>query len=340
MEKRYRIEYFDIAKGICIFLVLAHHISESYMPDRYPFRTEFMCFRMPLYFFLSGVFFKPYEGFLGFIRRKTNKLLVPFCFFYLTLAVALPYVYGRVTGAEMFLGYPTKDADFFLTAFWKYEAFQNGAIWFLLCLFEVNVLFYMLYVIANRSGKSDWVLLCEVAGCGLIGMLLSIFNFNLYGFLDTMFTVIPFYYMGYIIYRKTSLFTLPNKHMANLIIILLLWTFIILFATPVDYRINQFSGLSPLTAYPCGLAGIMMIIFLSKEIGHSPLLAYCGRYSIIILCTHIITFSLIVDGLVTVPILLICKWAICLVATILISILLIPPIKSLLPYVTAQKDLF
>lgn len=38
-------------------------------------------FRMPLYYFLSGLFFKTYRGFFDFVLKKINKLLIPFAFF-------------------------------------------------------------------------------------------------------------------------------------------------------------------------------------------------------------------------------------------------------------------
>ena len=47
-----RIEYIDLAKGVCILLVVFAHIH----PDltRYSWGVFFDSFRMPLYFFLSG----------------------------------------------------------------------------------------------------------------------------------------------------------------------------------------------------------------------------------------------------------------------------------------------
>lgn len=36
--------------------------------------------RMPLYFILSGLFFKDYGGFLNLLVKKANKILIPFLF--------------------------------------------------------------------------------------------------------------------------------------------------------------------------------------------------------------------------------------------------------------------
>lgn len=80
-----RIEFIDLAKGICILMVVIRHCE---LPLNIP---GFQNLRMPLYFVLSGIFFKTYGGFSDFIRRKTNKILVSFLFFYI-LAYIVFYV--------------------------------------------------------------------------------------------------------------------------------------------------------------------------------------------------------------------------------------------------------
>lgn len=63
-----RIEFIDLAKGICISLVVYQHV---YMGDPNPKLMEFQdYFRMPLYFILSGLFFKTYEGFTSFTHKS------------------------------------------------------------------------------------------------------------------------------------------------------------------------------------------------------------------------------------------------------------------------------
>ena len=80
MAEKQRIEYIDLAKGICICLVVWNHNCNGFV--RTPFYFTAMIFRMPLYFFLSGLFFKTYGEFVNFCLRKTNKLFVPFLVFH------------------------------------------------------------------------------------------------------------------------------------------------------------------------------------------------------------------------------------------------------------------
>ena len=82
LNNKSRIEYMDLAKGICIIMVVLFHVAKLY-DDTLLVNRFFKLIRMPLYFFLSGFFFKSYSCFFDFLKRKTNKLLIPFVFWYL-----------------------------------------------------------------------------------------------------------------------------------------------------------------------------------------------------------------------------------------------------------------
>ena len=74
-----RIDFVDFPPGECILMVVLTNIGGAF--DQLDKHSMLSCFRMPLYFFISGIFFKPYEGLYGFIIRKTNKLIIPSNFF-------------------------------------------------------------------------------------------------------------------------------------------------------------------------------------------------------------------------------------------------------------------
>lgn len=145
-----RIDFIDLAKGLCIIQVVFIHIN-SYFNMPYELDKALSSFRMPLYFFLSGLFFKSYNNLFDFTLRKINKLLIPFFFFFLTTSVALPhllYILGYQVRTQNAIGWHS------LYAFITPEHFPNTPIWFLLCLFFTNILFYILYIISNLSFAS------------------------------------------------------------------------------------------------------------------------------------------------------------------------------------------
>ena len=63
-----RIDFVDLTKGVCIILVVMTHIGGAF--EQLDRSSMLSCFRMPLYFFISGVFFKPYEALSGFLLSK------------------------------------------------------------------------------------------------------------------------------------------------------------------------------------------------------------------------------------------------------------------------------
>ena len=141
-----RIQYLDLAKGLSIILVVLYHIC-IHQHDR-PYAVKLLpVFLMPLYFFLSGLFFKEYESFGGFLLRKVNKVLIPFAFFYLTTSFVLPNIlnlFGFTVAATQSLGISG------LWAFITDEKFANNPIWFLWALFLINIYFYVILVLTKH----------------------------------------------------------------------------------------------------------------------------------------------------------------------------------------------
>ncbi len=92
-DKNKRIDFVDLTKGVCIILVVMAHIGGAF--EKLDYHSMIASFRMPLYFFISGIFFKSYEGLFGFFIRKINKLIIPFLFFYLS-AFFLKYIVWKI----------------------------------------------------------------------------------------------------------------------------------------------------------------------------------------------------------------------------------------------------
>ena len=49
-----RIDFVDLTKGVCIILVVIAHVGGAF--EQLDTNSMLSCFRMPLYFFISGVF--------------------------------------------------------------------------------------------------------------------------------------------------------------------------------------------------------------------------------------------------------------------------------------------
>lgn len=73
-----RIDYIDIAKGIGILLVLWGHL---YVCDYV--HSAIYLFHMPLFFFISGMFYWNPTGVKVFVQKTLKKYVYPYVFFLL-----------------------------------------------------------------------------------------------------------------------------------------------------------------------------------------------------------------------------------------------------------------
>lgn len=321
-----RVEWIDLAKGVCIILVVITHVflvsGVSFMMD-----SKMTSIRMPLYFILSGLFFKQYEGFLGFLRRKVNKLLIPFLFFFITTSfLAYWFIYHGNA----------------LSVLWFDRRIMiNGPIWFLLCLFVVNIIFYLIQLFGNRF-FGNYKVVCIIALsllCGFMGLSLSYLEIQLPLFIDSALTAMPLFAFGWFLFRHTNFLTSQVSYKRDLLLLLICLLIFWYLSVYSRWMANVYPKDQMWKIYFSSIAGPSAVLILAKIVGRVPLISYWGRYSIIILCTHLpvarVVYYLLKHLTTDNHILMIPVFII----TMLICHALIPVFKKYLPYVSAQKDL-
>lgn len=296
-------------------------------------------FYMPLFFLLSGLFYKNYNSTKHFLIRKINSLAVPFFFFFLLTSVLFANFAHFVVGLPM-----ERSADGLgwksLYAFIWPEQYFNNPIWFIWCLFVVNILFYGIIQISRKIRYRYVSLLSICLAIGCLCVYLGKEEINIGANIDTAMSAIPFFCFGYILKNHTSILQPNSLDKYNILFIVA--SFLIAYGCAttgyVNYLRNAFS-MPGAFVYIGGIAGTLGVLFLSKMIGRLPLVSYWGRYSIMILVTHQPMIKLHIKissllGLSGVAALM------CSLTTMMLSyMLIIPLMKRYLPYVTAQKDL-
>lgn len=182
--------------------------------------------RTPLYFVLSGLFFKDYGGWVNFLVQKTNKILIPFLFFYLLGNLAYYLIQWLVPNVLI------TEAGGFGDMFTNRQFF-NGPIWFLLCLFWCNVIFctITLYI------KSEPLKIAVVCLLGFVGWYSgNVLNLFVPLFFDVALTALPFFAFGYYLKRTPLLF--PNRYdRYNLLFALLFWTVAFVLTRKTHFRL-------------------------------------------------------------------------------------------------------
>lgn len=326
-----RIIFVDLAKGICICLVVLLHVYGESAGSAFEIMNMF---RMPLYFVLSGLFFKPYSGFSSFTKKKVNKLLIPFLITYIVICVPSILLF-------------TKEIS--IQSFWTIDSLKpnlgiNGAAWFLLCLFFQNMIFYLIFKVSKHN---IYIVMPFSLIIGYIGYSINKNGTNLPLWIDSAMTAMPFYFFGYVIKKYTSFLSDKMTHkyfFVTLLSIILLFIChyynVYVNCNTISFGDNNFD-VNIISLYLGGLSGFCLIFFLSKYINRIPVISYIGRYSIVVLLTHLLYLfairnilyqigfdqsSIVVNFFVFLFIILIS------VPTIKISI-------KYLPYWFAQKDL-
>ena len=181
-----RIEWVDTAKGIVILLVVLEHTTNIGSTQIGLILSNF---RMPLYFVLSGIFFKTYGNIWNFLLKKVNNLLIPTLFFFWGSCI----IYFLLQSIGVHFAIPFK-MEYLLDLFLPYEnIYCNGVVWFLIALFWVNVICYPLMKYLHGIG----LILCVIL-CGLLGVSDML---HLPYFIDTALSAVPFFYAGFAIKR-------------------------------------------------------------------------------------------------------------------------------------------
>ena len=327
--KKQRIEYLDFMKGMCILLIVGQHISpESIYGDC---NHMLMSFRIPLYYFLSGLFFKTYDGFSDFLRRKVNNILVPFAFFYL-MACGLAIVCSDVLHLDR-LGLigDTWEWKYLLDPFYLNDYHYSVALWFLLSLFWVNILYYLL----QKVIKGVWIYVAVVA-LSVAGWLMARGGVMLPMMLDTALVALPFFVLG----REVKTHGGLEKHSYDkwgLVVLLPVLVILYLFAEKINIHVRMLPNYFMLYLMP--FMAIISLFWFCKNLPHIPVITYIGRYSLVVLGTQ----SIILGPVRSVVFKLLGEsygscWLV-LLAMVLLELAIIPIMIRLFPKFTAQEPL-
>ncbi len=155
MEKQ-RVEYIDYLRGLCVAWVVWFHTTHPAFVD--------YSFRIPLFFFVSGIFFKTYPWRI-FWRKKVNQLLIPFILFYVIYYLFL--IISNVLSSHSFEAF---DYSSFWEVFGLYtvnETFVvNPPLWFICALINLQLLLY----VSAKYIHNRWILICFAIIVSLSGL--------------------------------------------------------------------------------------------------------------------------------------------------------------------------
>jgi fucose 4-O-acetylase-like acetyltransferase len=178
----------DAMRGVGIFLVVVGHVG--LLPDF--LKSLIYGFHMPFFFILSGYLFNEKKhtslAWKQFFRARFNRLCIPAIV--IGLSCAIPSIYfGQTDSLDLFFRrlvgvlYPIPS---------KTSTFNCTPIWFLYCLFSVEIIYFTLSKYC-RKWRLLVVLVLFVVGV-LIGVHVDLsFPYEL----DVAFVAVLFYWLGH-----------------------------------------------------------------------------------------------------------------------------------------------
>lgn len=272
-----RIQYIDHAKGLAILLMVLGHIE---IPEI--LKSEIYAFHMPLFFIVSGYFFKPELSIVDESKKLCRSLLMP----YFVIAAFIRFIQFF---SNHFNGLPIDVTDIITLPLvaWKLNGpmESSGAIWFLVALFNAKLM--MRYLHNKRCGVAILMFLASLSIC-----------FSLFTGIVLPFCVQQglmgsiFLYIGYQL-KKNAVFDIVELQPWSVLLTSLFVVAIWGSKVGVAMRANGY-GLGLFNILTSSVISILVILLMKRleELHSKPItllnnfLIWCGRYSLIILCVH------------------------------------------------------
>lgn len=325
MTEKKRIEFIDLAKGICIINIVLGHCGVGIS---YP-RPGTFSLELPMFFILSGLFISTKGNFKDYLIKRINSILIPFLFFY--LIAYIPFYTIKFIKPTMYIGEANGILDLF-----NNRQYFNGPTWFLLALFWGN----LLYFIVDRYITKTYLRVVSIIAIGALGALLGKFEVFMPFFIDAGITSLPFLFIGNWI-AKTAIIQPSKFDKFNIPIALCCFAGAYYVAclsdnSYISFKCNAVRG-NIFWAYICSLLSVFSVLFACKACRYMPIISYCGEYSLWLLCAHYLIYRpmQVVENQYNV------NWGGWVVPTITIAICiaLIPVCNKLIPWFIGKKQL-
>ena len=193
IEDKKRFTNIDNLRGTGIVLVVIGHLLQGQQANFFFLLYKFIySFHMPLFFFISGLLFTPYESqkiFSIALREKMMRLIIPFFLWYL-------------------VNYSFNYKDAFIPFFKKLILSPDNGLWFLWILFFIYLVNLILLRTASFiSSKKELPLfpVYLILAVLFFGLTMPI-KFSLLGFSQFKYHFLYFVFGSFVTYYKNKIF--------------------------------------------------------------------------------------------------------------------------------------
>ena len=155
-----RVDYLDMLKCLGMFIVVSGHIHPQYGWFSLPIHS----FVIPLYFFLSGMTFKrqKFPTLWAFVKHRAKTLLLPYVMFSL-----VTWVFWAIWNVAMHTGVDLWGPllQTFIAQGSGHFLVHNVPLWFLPCLFVIEVIYYIVSKLPDWANLLTCIVLSAIGAC-------------------------------------------------------------------------------------------------------------------------------------------------------------------------------
>jgi fucose 4-O-acetylase-like acetyltransferase len=281
-----RIAWIDNCKALAISLVALGHMQSIYLVNETIF-----AFVMPAFFFLSGYTFErsANASFSELLRKKFHSLVIPY-FGFSAILFAFWFLVRRNFG----LSYETHatvtdvlkqilcgiNSTFFVTP-----------LWFLACLFVVEILFWVLLRMRKMYLRATIIALLFIPGLIYWTYMDMLLLPHVFWNLDQACFFLSFFALGFIASKRNHVKILLSSLKRNLFVIL---ASAIVFAVVFAIREKTtspfvFVSMQALMIF----SSLLAFVAVCKSIRESAVLNFIGQNTLTILALHIMVQSIL-----------------------------------------------
>ena len=279
-KEKFRYDYIDIMKGIGIVLVVLGHRRIPKNLHRFIY-----AFHMPLFFFISGYLFnqKLNIKFIDFFKKKFKIFIIPY-FYFSIISIIVQFflirinIFNPINIKELIKGL------FIIEG----RPLWNVPLWFLVCLFFVQIIYFFIDKLSNKIPKYISVISITILGYFFVTKnLFTPFK------ISTAFTVIIFFYAGNLFKNIENKLNIHinkiNTYVISILLILLTYYLSVYKNYYVDIDLLYYGNyiMFLINAF----VGIILTYLISKQLINICILKFIGKNSLIIMSTHYIIFQ-------------------------------------------------
>lgn len=273
----------DVAKGLGISLVVLGHLIDYFgadLPGVYPY---VYLFHVPLFFFLSGLFFKEDESFADCLKKKFFRLFVPYLLaniFFFAVEMLRIIVLKDVSDGSL----TWMDLPYAIFGLWPVPSMLSRPTWFILVLFRVFILYKLIQLIF-KDNKYLMLATCTVAG-----VLSAIFPIEKFMIGQTL-VAMPFFSLGQVLgpgfVDNRKMFSASACTVSAVVAAVALY--IVSRCQMTNMAVNVYDNV--FLFFFGAILGIMLILWVSKLLekwnASAVAISFVGKYTLPILIWHI-----------------------------------------------------